>query len=92
MIKYLNKSIMAYAAGLALIIGGVAFTPVAESEWGYDQSTGQYYDVNHLPPNTSYQCSISSEVCTQIYDGDPNMGGTLVRDEKVNGTFELIVE
>lgn len=86
----MNNGVAALLLGVTLAITGSAFKPVVESEWGFDQTTQQYYDVNNLPSGSSYSCELSEEVCTKIYDGDPNMGGTFVRSEKEYGTFRLV--
>jgi hypothetical protein len=49
-----------------------------------------YYNINNLPSGVTYQCDLSSQVCTAIYDGDPNASGSFIRNEKVDGTFSLV--
>ena len=88
--KRINFGVIALVLGLTLAITGSAFKPIVQSEWGFDQATQQYYDINNLPSGSTFNCNLSTQVCTEIYDGDPNSGGTYIRDEKVDGTFVLV--
>lgn len=88
--KKLNFGVVALIIGVTLAVTGSSFKSVVQSEWGFDQATQQYYDLNNLPSGSTSACDLSSAVCTEIYDGDPNSGGTYIRDEKVDGTFRLI--
>jgi hypothetical protein len=87
------KKVNFLAIAALLVAGSLAFAGQqkrAEGEWGFDPQTQMYYNINNLPSGVTYQCDLSSQVCTAIYDGDPNASGSFIRNEKVDGTFSLV--
>ena len=60
----------------------------AQGEWGLYQGT--YYNINSLPPGVTYNCTNSADVCTKIYEGDPNTTGTFVRNSTKTGVFSIV--
>lgn len=89
-LRKLNLGLVALLLGFGLVITQSAFTNTDEVEYGYFD--GVWYNLaDSPPPGKEYFCKPSTEVCTQIYSGGaPDQGGTLVRDEQLDGTFQVI--
>lgn len=89
-LRKLNLGLVALVLGFGLVLTQSAFTNTDESEYG--NFNGVWYNLaDPPPPGKEYFCEPSTTVCTQIYSGGaPDQGGTLVRDEQLDGTFQLI--